>query len=297
MGRSSRIATHGGDRVRGVMTPRRATADRVLDVAYAIVAVVAGIVGVVMLVAPGSTGDYFSWELGPPPLASLVGGLYVASTAVFGLAIAKAWGEVRGLVAAVLALTLPTLTATLIHSEVFDFSRPVAVIWLILFVGSPLTYGSILLMRRSVRVDGGPLLPGGMRLALGALAVVLAAFAVLTWVDRTAAEELVPFALAPMGAKFLGAWSLFLAVLAASAATGGRDEARIPLVGLLAYALGALAAGLRSFGGLDEATRWPWLAAFVLIAALAGSVIARTASVEPAVPTQAGRRSRLAPWR
>jgi hypothetical protein len=111
------------------MPPRRGTVDRVLDVAFAIVAVVAGIVGVVMLVAPGSTDDYFSWELGPPPLASLVGGLYVASTVVFGLAIGQAWGAVRGLVAGVLALTLPTLAATLIHSEVFDFSRPVAVIW------------------------------------------------------------------------------------------------------------------------------------------------------------------------
>jgi hypothetical protein len=279
------------------MASRRGTVDRVLDVAFAIVAVVAGIVGVVMLVAPGSTGDYFSWELGPPPLASLVGGLYVASTVVFGLAIAQAWGAVRGLVAGVLALTLPTLAATLIHSEVFDFSRAVAVIWLILFVASPLTYGSILVLRRTARVAGGPPLPGRLRMSLGALAVVLTAFGLLTWVDRTAAEELVPFALAPMGGKFLGAWSLFLAVLAAWAAAGGRDEARIPLVGLLAYAVGALGAGLRSLGDLDETTRWPWLAAFVVIAALAGGVLSRSPSVEPAVPTRAGRRSRLAPWR
>jgi hypothetical protein len=280
------------------MASRRGTVDRVLDVAFAIVAVVAGIVGVVMLMAPGSTGDYFSWELGPPPLASLVGGLYVASTVVFGLAIAQAWGAVRGLVAGVLALTLPTLAATLIHSEVFDFSRAVAVIWLILFVASPLTYGSILVLRRTARVAGGPPLPGRLRMSLGALAVVLTAFGLLTWVDRTAAEELVPFALAPMGAKFLGAWSLFLAVLAAWAASAGRrDEARIPLVGLLAYAVGALGAGLRSLGDLDETTRWPWLAAFVVIAALAGGVLSRSPSVEPAVPTRAGRRSRLAPWR
>jgi hypothetical protein len=280
------------------MASRRGTVDRVLDVAFAIVAVVAGIVGIVMLVAPGSTGDYFSWELGPPPLASLVGGLYVASTVVFGLAIAQAWGAVRGLVAAVLALTLPTLAATLIHSEVFDFSRAAAVIWLILFVASPLTYGSILVSRRAQRVSGGPPLRAGARLSLGALAVALAAFGVLTWVDRTAAEELVPFVLAPMGGKFLGAWSLFLAVLAAwPAAAGGRDEARLPLVGLVAYALGGLGAGLRSFGDLEETTRWPWLAAFVVIAVLAAGVLTRSRSVEPAVPTRAGHRSRLAPWR
>src|SRR5215210_251081 len=148
------------------MTARR-TSDRVLTVAFAIVALAAGIVGIVMLAAPGSTGDYFSWALGPPPLATLVGGLYVASTVVFGLGIGRAWGGVRGLVAGALGLTLPTLTATLVHSEVFDFGRPVAVIWLVLLAGSPATFGTILLMRLHEPGVAGPPRAGGVRLALG----------------------------------------------------------------------------------------------------------------------------------
>ena len=40
----------------------------------ALVALAAGFVGVLMLIAPASTGRYFSWALGPPPLAALVGG-------------------------------------------------------------------------------------------------------------------------------------------------------------------------------------------------------------------------------
>ncbi len=252
------------------MTARR-TPDRVLTVAFAIVAVVAGIVGVVMLVAPGSTDDYFSWALGPPPLATLVGGLYVASTVVFGLAIGRTWGEVRGLVAGVLGLTLPTLTATLVHSEVFDFGRPVAVIWLLLFVASPATYGTILLLRRREPVVAGAPLRGGVRLVLGALAGLLVALAVLTWVDRSAVEELVPFALAPMGGAFLGAWALFLAVLAGwAAARGGRDEAWIPLVGLLAYAVGAIAAALRSWSDLADGRRVGYVLALAAVAVLAG---------------------------
>jgi hypothetical protein len=252
------------------MTARR-TSDRVLTVAFAIVAVVAGIVGVVMLVAPGSTDDYFSWALGPPPLATLVGGLYVASTVVFGLAIGRTWGEVRGLVAGVLGLTLPTLTATLVHSEVFDFGRPVAVIWLLLFVASPATYGTILLLRRREPVVAGAPLRGGVRLVLGALAGLLVALAVLTWVDRSAVEELVPFALAPMGGAFLGAWALFLAVLAGwAAARGGRDEAWIPLVGLLAYAVGAIAAALRSWSDLADGRRVGYVLALAAVAVLAG---------------------------
>jgi hypothetical protein len=259
------------------MSERR-TSDVVLTVAFAIVAVVAGIVGVVMLVAPGSTGDYFSWALGPPPLATLVGGLYVASTVVFGLAIGRPWGEVRGLVAAVLGLTLPTLTATLVHSEVFDFGRAAAVIWLVLFVASPATYGTILVLRRRERVAGGAPLPGGLRLALGMLAALLVALAVLAWVDRSAVEELVPFALAPMGGAFLGAWALFLAVLAGWAAgRGGRDEAWLPLVGLLAYPVGAFVAALRSWSDLVDGRRVGYLVALAAVAALAAIALRRGA--------------------
>jgi hypothetical protein len=270
----------------------RRTSDRVLTVAFAIVAVVAGIVGVVMLVAPGSTDDYFSWALGPPPLASLVGGLYVASTVVFGLAIGRRWGEVRGLVAGVLGLTLPTLTATLVHSEVFDFGRPVAVIWLLLFIASPATYGTILFLRRREPVVPGPPLSGGLRLALGALAALLVALAVLTWVDRSAVEELVPFALAPMGGAFLGAWALFLAVLAGWAAgRGGRDEAWLPLVGLLAFALGAIVAAVRSWADLADGRRVGYVVALAVVAVLAGIALRRRApspSASAADPEPAG---------
>ena len=46
----------------------------VLMAAAIVVATAAGIVGVIMLVAPTSTGTYFAWALAPPGLAALVGG-------------------------------------------------------------------------------------------------------------------------------------------------------------------------------------------------------------------------------
>ena len=67
------------------MVERRAST-AVPRILCALVALAAGIVGVAMLVAPGSTGRYFSWALGPPPLAALVGAFSVASTLVFGAA-------------------------------------------------------------------------------------------------------------------------------------------------------------------------------------------------------------------
>lgn len=251
------------------MPTERSTTDVVLRVAFLIVTVVAGLVGLVMLIDPGSTDDYFSWALGPPPLASLVGGLYVASALVFGLAAGRPWGQVRGLVVAVLGLTLPTLVATLVHQEVFDFSRPVAIVWIVLFVGSPATFGTILFLRRRVRVDPGPPLAGGLRVALGLLAAALLVLAVLCWVDRSSAVSIVPYSLAPMGAAFLGAWALFLALLAGwSAVRGGWTEARIPVIGLAAYATGGLVAGLRSLDDLEPSGRG--VAYLVVLAAVAG---------------------------
>ena len=261
------------------------TVDLVLRVAFAIVAVVAGLVGVVMLAAPGSTGDYFSWAIGPPPLAALVGGFYVASTVVFGLAIKRSWIAVRGLVAAVLGLTLPTLVATLVHSEVFDFSRPVAIVWLLLFVGSPATYGTILVLRRHEHAPpGGVPVARGFRMLFGALAAALVALALLCWLARGTAADLVPFALAPMGAAFLGAWGLFLAVLAAWVALRGRaDEAEVPLLGLVAYPAGGILAALTTLGDLQpDGRRLVWLVALAAIATAAATASRAASTSAPA---------------
>ena len=279
------------------MAHERTTVDVVLRVAFLIVTVVAGLVGAVMLIDPGSTDDYFSWALGPPPLAGLVGGLYVASSLVFGVAAYRGWAEVRGLVVAVLGLTLPTLVATLVHEEVFDFSRPVAIVWIVLFVGSPATFGTILWLRRRIHVERGPALPIAMRAVLGTLAAALVVLALLCWVDRSTTASLVPYALAPMGGAFLGAWALFLALLAAWPAwRGGWTEARVPLVGLAAYASGGLVAAARSAGDLEPSGRAiAYAAALALIAGIAAYALRSggswRASTSPVTATPTPTRS------
>ena len=72
-------ATHRAEIVRpgsgsAPLDPRQ---DRGHSTAPRRVALAAGIIGIAMLVAPGSTGRYFSWELNPPALAALVGVCYV----------------------------------------------------------------------------------------------------------------------------------------------------------------------------------------------------------------------------
>lgn len=193
---------------------------------FAAVVVAAGVSGLALLVWPDETGEFFSWGLGPPPLASLVGGLYLASAVTFAVAVRLPWRYSRSLVAASIALTAPTLISTLVHLDVFDFGRWQAVAWLVLL----------------------------------ALAVLLVVLAIVLWADPAAGVRMLPFEPSPLGGRFVGSWSAFLAVMATWAALRPA-EAKLPLIALAAYPAGALVAGLRSLPDLSPpGARWAYLA-------------------------------------
>jgi hypothetical protein len=166
-----------------------------------------------MLIAPWSTARSFAWPLGPRALAALVGGFYVVSAPVFVYAGRRSAIEVRGLAAAVLARTLPTLAATYLHRDVFDFDRLFAVAWVVLFVASPVTFALLLWSGREAQPPPGDarVHPAG-RAVLAVVGAAFAGLAVWFWVRVSGP---VPFEVAPLGARFLAAWLAFFAVLAA----------------------------------------------------------------------------------
>jgi hypothetical protein len=206
-----------------------------------VVATAAGIVGAIMLIAPSSTGWSFAWPLGPRPLAALVGGFYVVSAPVFAYAGRLSAIEVRGLAAAVLAFTLPTLAATVLHRNVFDFDRLFAVAWVVLFVASPVTFALLLWSGRQAQPPADdPRVHPAARAVLAALSAVFAGLALWLCVSTRGP---VPFEVAALGARFLAAWLAFFAVLAAwPAVRPTRSEARLPLLTLIAYGSGGLLA-------------------------------------------------------
>jgi hypothetical protein len=227
---------------------------RVLPALFLIVAVVAGIAGVIMLIAPASTVRYFSWPIGPPPVAATVGAFYVASALVFGLAAMREdWPGSRGLCFGVLALTIPTLASTVKHDDVFDFGRWQAIAWVTLFVATPLAYGTILFLQRGRVTGAGDRLRPWVRAVLGVLAVGYAALAAVSLFAQDASSRRAAFALVALSGRFLGCWAAFLAVLAAFAAIRDRwNEARIPLLTLAAWPAAALLAALTRYGDLDS---------------------------------------------
>jgi hypothetical protein len=250
----------------------------------ALVALAAGIVGVLMLAAPGSTDEYFSWSLAPPALAALVGGFYVASAAVFGwAAVREPWSGLRGLCVAVFGLTLPTLVATIRHHDVFDFGRWQAVGWVILFVASPLLFGlALVIAPREVRA-GGPSLPARARLLMAGTAVVYSVVAVALWTMPDAVSSHGPFAAGAMGVRFAGSWAAFLAILAGYAAVRPRwAEARVPVLALVAWPIAGLVAAAVRYD--DHRSGMPsvlYLAGLAMLAATAVSVLGAAAAHQP----------------
>ncbi|HEX6235249.1 MAG TPA: hypothetical protein VFZ63_19125 [Jiangellaceae bacterium] len=243
---------------------------------FASVVVAASVSGLALLVWPDETGEFFSWGLGPPPLASLVGGLYLASAVTFGVAIRLPWRYARSLVAASVALTVPTLIATFIHLDVFDFSRWQAVAWLVLFIAAPLFWTTMLVVNRAAVPREERRVRWPSAVALLALAVLLVVLAIVLWIDPAAGPRVLPFEPSPLGGRFIGCWAAFLAVMATRAALRPA-EAKLPLIALVAYPLGALVAGLRSFSDLSPpGARWTYLAVLGLTAAVFGVWVLRT---------------------
>jgi hypothetical protein len=262
------------------------------------VAVAAGVSGLALLAFPGATVDYFSWALAPAPLASLIGGWYLASALVYGWAAAAPWPSLRPLLVGVVALSLPVFAATLAHLEAFDFDRLQAWAWAVLFGVFPVAGAVVLARARSARpaptgAGATDPLPWVARAGAGALAVGLTAISVALWVDPSAGAGVLPFTPPPLSGRVLGGWTFLVAVLGGLvAADADRARNRWAALALAAFPAGALAAALRSLDDLSPAgTRAAYLAGLVAWLAI-GTVIAWAHGTAAAARAGAVTRSR-----
>jgi hypothetical protein len=223
------LAAGGGAAARAVVVRRAA---------FLMLVVAAGLVGIALLIVPGSTATFFAWQLAPESLAAFAGGVYVGSAALYAAGLRASWREARALVAAAVVLSVSVLAITLVHLEKFDLGRLQAWAWLVLFAGFALTTSALLVAGRRPERDGTPL-PGATRALLAAVAAALTAVGVGLWVD--------PAGLAPLGGRFAGSWTVTLGFLAGWGAVADRwEEARLPAMALIALPAGALLGAVRA---------------------------------------------------
>jgi hypothetical protein len=217
-----------------------------------LVVLAAGGSAVALLAAPGSTDRYFSWTLRPDAAAAMIGGMYLASAAVFAWALTLPWPQVRPLFVGVVGLTTPTFVLTVIHNEVFDYGRWQAVVWFLLFCGAPVS--AVLILATTHRgVPSGHALEGWVRVVLAVLSAALAVLAVALWVEawRDDVSRAGPVDLLGLTGSYLGAWCSFAGCTAGWAAFRGTwDDARLPIVAVGAVAVGLTVAFLRTLDDL-----------------------------------------------
>ena len=247
----------------------------VMVVFFALVVVASGFSAIVLLGWPGSTDTTFSWTLRPDAAAALIGGLYLVSAVAFSYALTRTWTEVKGLWIAVYGLAVPTFVATLVHNEVFDFSRWQALAWLAIFTGAPIAVTVVLVAKRHEHapVEGRRPMAPWTRVVLAAIAVALATLAVLLMLDPTRRElsEHSPFPLIGLTGAYLGAWCAFAALLAGwSAWCNDWRQARVPVLTLAALPIGALIAMAR----VPDAASFAYEGALLAVTILGGACLA-----------------------
>jgi hypothetical protein len=233
--------------------------------AFLLLAVAAGLVGIGLVAAPGATGKFFAWGLGPEPLAAFAGGVYVGSAVLYAVAIPRPWQEVRGLVAGAVLLSVSVLIVTLTHLDQFDFDRLQAWAWVVLFAGFALVTIWILVTggEENLPAPSEPLVMW-VRSALALVAALLGLLAVALWIDPTGLGDSSPFDLPPLGGRFAGSWIALLALLTGwAAARNTREEAWLPALGLVTLPAGALVAALRTIEDHDPAA--PYIVALVAL--------------------------------
>jgi hypothetical protein len=244
--------------------------------AFGVLVVAAGLVGLGLLAAPGATGTFFSWGLGPEPLAAFAGGAYLGAAALYAVGLPQPWRRVRGLVAGAVVLSVSVLIVTLAHLDQFDFDRLQAWMWVFLFAAFAAVMIAILVTGsdEGERAPRTPL-PGWARAALGAVAALLGLLALALWIEPTGLSDESPFALSPLGGGFAGSWVALLAALAGWAAVrDDAEEALLPALGLVLLPAGALVAALRTISDLDSGAAVVYVAVLVALIAV-GAVIQR----------------------
>ena len=256
--------------------------------AFALLVIAAGLIGIALVAVPGAAGEFFSWDLGPEPLAAFAGGVYVGSAAVYAAGLGRGEREVRGLVAGAVVLSVSVFAITLAHLDLFDFDRLQAWAWVVLFGGfSLVTAGLFALGGPEREEEAAPPLAPWTRLLFATLAALLGSLAVALWIDPTALAA--PFELSPLGGRFAGSWVALLAVLAGWAALRNRaDEARLPALALAALPAGALIAALRTLPDLEPAGGY--IAVVVLLFAV-GMTLLRATTPERAAAAVARLKS------
>lgn len=194
---------------------------------------------VVLYLLPSQTGRLFAWEIASPLTAALMGAGYLGGVYFFArLLLETRWHRVGAGFLPVVTYTVVMLATTLLHWNTFDPTHWAFLIWLTIYVLTPVIL--LLVWRQNRRRDPGTPEAGDAAIPTAAaimtfiagVGLIVAAAIMLVLPDTAAAFW--PWPLTPLTARVLAGWYL---LMGAGAVVLGRERRwsawRIPLSSIL----------------------------------------------------------------
>ena len=202
---------------------------------FAAVGAIGLLTGAVLLVAPGTTADYFAWSIAPAQTAVFMGAGYLGTgiTLFILLLLGRIWTDVRLIVPPIAVFACSMIGATLLHADRFLWDRAVTWLWMGLYVVIVAGAGVLVWAHRQQRRDG-PLIPLalGERVALIAVGALTATWAIPLYAAPAATAAIWPWALTPLTGRVIAGWVAVAATLAIAAGWANDTRGlRLPLLG------------------------------------------------------------------
>jgi len=209
---------------------------------------------IALFVLSAATDRYFAWTIQPPLTAALMGAGYAAGCVLVVLSLRDpVWAHSRLPVLTILAFTVVTLVATLLHLDRFHLQPEFAALtplaraagwfWLAVYVLiPPAMLVSVFLQERAPGRDPAPghPVPAVLRAALAVESAVLLCVGVALFVAPSTATTVWPWPLTPLTARVVAAWLVAFGIATALAALAG-DLARLRTSAIAYTVFGVLA--------------------------------------------------------
>ena len=171
----------------------------------------------ILFVSPQPTGGLFAWDINPRMTAAYMGAGYLGGAYLLSrAAIGSRWHRVAVGFPPVAAFTIALLLATIIHWDRFELTHIPFLIWLVLYIVTPVLILAVWFRNRAT--DPGELepqdaiVPPLARWALAAIGVFLLIFAVTNLVAPVLSMRIWPWELTPLTARVMGGWAALLGV-------------------------------------------------------------------------------------
>lgn len=212
-----------------------------------VASVVIALLGLDLLIFPGSTARSFSWTILPPITAGALAGFYLAAFVILVLSLRTGtWAAVRVVIPGGVIFSALAIVATILHFDKFHQSSPdisariVTWVWIVAYSILPPALLIGLIPQRKIEGSdvGGPKASGLARATLTSLGVVLMAAGVALFAVPLPVARLWPWVLTALTGRVLGAWSIGLGLVFAYAVVGGYwERMRASLIGLGVFAV------------------------------------------------------------